>query len=87
MATQAGWEDWERLVRLALQSKEAISQLYNVLIAHIGDIDAIINDTPRRVAAKEVADIHPTYTVALRQTARAQFNTLKTWMEANESGH
>jgi len=83
MATQTGWEDWERLVRLALESKSAISQLYNVLIAHIADMDTIINDTPRRVAAKEVADIHPTYTVAYFQTARTQFNTLKTWMEAN----
>jgi hypothetical protein len=87
MATQAGWEDWERLVRLALESKSAISQLYNVLVAHIQDIDAIINDTPRRVAAKEVADIHPTYTVAFLQTARTQFNTLKTWMEANGYGN
>jgi hypothetical protein len=87
MATQAGWEDFERLVRLTLQSKEAIKQLYNVLIAHIQDLDTIINDTPRRLAAKEIADIHPTYTVTFFQAARANFNTLKTWMEANGYGN
>jgi len=86
MATQAGWEDWERLVRLSLDSKTHISQLYNVLIAHIADMDTIINDTPRRNAAKEIADIHPTYTVSWFQSARADFNTLKNWMVANGYG-
>jgi len=83
MATPQGWEDWERLVRLTLDTKSKISELHGVLTAHIADMNEIINDTPRRIAAKEVADIHPIYTVAFFQTARIAFDALEAWMQAN----
>jgi hypothetical protein len=86
MAAQQAWEDWERLVRLSRDSKQAITNLFNILTAHVADMNVIIDDVPRKNAAKEIADIHPVYTVAWFGAARTDFNQIIAWMQANGYG-
>ncbi len=83
MATQQAWEDFEHLVALANDTKGHISQLCATLTGNLTHMNEVLGNTPRRVAAKEIADIHPVYSVAWFQAALADFNTLKSWMDAN----